>query len=563
MNRKIYILALLAATSAAATAQTTKEKNDNADRVIVVEQEYNPDINDADKINVLPKTEKKSVPQTNVEYAKDEHKYNDRFQFSPANLIYKPVGPDKAKHTYIYAGYGNNGVADAGIYYNSPSFNNNEIHLDATFKGVDDNRELTPTLFTDGAEKWDARYYRTDINARYTHKFDAVKLYTGGNFGLDNFNYHPAFFNSYIDNKQRHTKGNINIGMELDGQENILFDLFLDYGYFSKAYNNEDWGLKNREHSAEVNTRIGYRYNYYSTIGLNVNMNSFNYTMRNMEDYVTLNLKPFYTFNRGDFNVRLGLNIDFAFTKENRFNTSPDVNIDYTFAKNYNVYANVNGGRIESGYRFLERINPYWNPNFMYKQTMAGDEDKIELHKNYKVLASNIGVKGSPVEGLRFDIKGGFDMNNGDICLMPNETNIMYSQYSRMAQQKTTLVYGEASVSYAFKDWVNFNLNGKIMDWGKAEDKYLGMKPKYQLQTSVDAKIIKDMFLNISYLHISRTDKSIAGNINDLSARLSYSFLKGLGVYINATNIISAKNYYYFAYPSPKASVVLGLSYNF
>lgn len=50
-------------------AQNTQPKDTTMNRTVVVEQEYNPDILDASKVNVLPKVEEPTVSKKEVEYA--------------------------------------------------------------------------------------------------------------------------------------------------------------------------------------------------------------------------------------------------------------------------------------------------------------------------------------------------------------------------------------------------------------------------------------------------------------------------------------------------------------
>ena len=58
MKRSHYIiggLALAMSMPSSLQAQTTQPKDTTMTRTVVVEQEYNPDIMDASKVNVLPK----------------------------------------------------------------------------------------------------------------------------------------------------------------------------------------------------------------------------------------------------------------------------------------------------------------------------------------------------------------------------------------------------------------------------------------------------------------------------------------------------------------------------
>lgn len=557
MNKTTYILSACMMLGLTAAAQTPKQDDDNStDRTIIVEKEYNPDINDADKINVLPRTERKSSePKTAVQYATTPYSYDNRFEFVPMQLRYKPIGPARSRQTYIYAGYGNNGNADAGLYYNSPVFNNNEIKLDAIFDGINSKRKINEL----NDAEWNARYYRTDMAADYAHTFNIMKLYVHGGFGLDNFNYHPAFDLSAIDDKQRHTKADVKAGIVSNEGERLSYDISFAYSFFDKAYNFEADNAANRENQVTIDAGVGYGINDLSKIGVQLLMRNYTYTISNLKDYTTVTLHPTYSINNGNMNINLGVQLDMTANGRKRFNIAPDFRFDYTFAGKYNVYATAGGGRIDTGYRFLEMFNPYWNPNFMNKYFDSKTEQPIDLSNNYRQLEASIGFKGSPVEGLRFDIKGGFDANRGDLCLIADSK----SQYSEMEQKETNVLYGQAEVSYAYKDRFRFSIAGKFMKWGNADAQFLALKPRYDINTCMDATIIDGLVLNLAYRSIGRTDKSVAGNINDLSARLSYTFFKGLGAYVRASNIISCDNKYYYAYPSAGASIVGGLHYTF
>ena len=70
MKRSHYIiggLALAISMPSCLQAQTTQPKDTTMTRTVVVEQEYNPDIMDASKVNVLPKVEEPTVSKKEVE----------------------------------------------------------------------------------------------------------------------------------------------------------------------------------------------------------------------------------------------------------------------------------------------------------------------------------------------------------------------------------------------------------------------------------------------------------------------------------------------------------------
>lgn len=112
MKKITYILAgvTLAVLSLEAQAQT-QPQDTTMNRTVVVEQEYNPDIMDASKVNVLPKVEPPTVSKKAVEY---DATLMPATQI-PAGIMQAYTGKEtqtKAQPGYARLGYGNYGNLD-------------------------------------------------------------------------------------------------------------------------------------------------------------------------------------------------------------------------------------------------------------------------------------------------------------------------------------------------------------------------------------------------------------------------------------------------------------------
>jgi hypothetical protein len=69
INNVLFATAFLSLSlSAAAQTAKTAKKDSTLNRVVIVEKEYNPDIMDASKVNVLPKVQEPSVSKKKIEY---------------------------------------------------------------------------------------------------------------------------------------------------------------------------------------------------------------------------------------------------------------------------------------------------------------------------------------------------------------------------------------------------------------------------------------------------------------------------------------------------------------
>ena len=85
-------------------------------RTVVVENEYNPTVMDASKINVLPKVEEPTVPKTHIDYASSIRPVS-AWNYQTMQPIVKEWKSDAAYRGYLSAGYGNNGNVDLAAGY--------------------------------------------------------------------------------------------------------------------------------------------------------------------------------------------------------------------------------------------------------------------------------------------------------------------------------------------------------------------------------------------------------------------------------------------------------------
>ena len=154
MKRSHYIiggLALAISMPSCLQAQTTQPKDTTMTRTVVVEQEYNPDIMDASKVNVLPKVEEPTVSKKEVEYATTFFPATS----VPAGLMRPYTGKEVQPGTtpgYVRAGYGNYGNLDILANYLFRLSQKDKLNVRFQMDGMDGKLTLP---FTDG-EKWNA-----------------------------------------------------------------------------------------------------------------------------------------------------------------------------------------------------------------------------------------------------------------------------------------------------------------------------------------------------------------------------------------------------------------------
>ena len=202
MKNMRYILGGAALIGLPLTLQAQEQTQDTTlVRTVVVEQEYNPDIMDASKINVLPQIEVPVVTKKAVEY-------NETLMPAtqiPATTMQPYTGIEtlaKAKGGYARLGYGNYNNLDLLANYLFTLSDNDRLNLHLDMNGMNGKLNMG-----EGQEKWESRYYRTRAGIDYQHRFRSLDLNLGGHFGLSNFNFMPE----WDANKQKFTSGDVHL----------------------------------------------------------------------------------------------------------------------------------------------------------------------------------------------------------------------------------------------------------------------------------------------------------------------------------------------------------------
>lgn len=162
MKYNNYILLGIAFTALPVSIQAqTQPKDTTVNRTVIVEQQYNPDIMDAAKVNVLPKVEEPSVSKKEVEYA--------TFTTPATSIPAGTIGAYTGKETqpgfipgYVRLGYGNYGNLDVLANYLFRLSDRDKLNVNFKMDGMDGTLDMP---FGD-TRKWNAFYYRTRVQCR-------------------------------------------------------------------------------------------------------------------------------------------------------------------------------------------------------------------------------------------------------------------------------------------------------------------------------------------------------------------------------------------------------------
>lgn len=549
MKKRTYILAGVALTALSLGAQAQTQPNDTTlARTVVVEQEYNPDIMDAAKVNVLPKVEPPTAGKRDVEYDATLMPATH----IPAGILQAYPGVEvqpKAQPGYARLGYGNYGNLDVRANYLFTPSPNDRLNLTFALDGMDGKLKLPYN-----EKKWNSYFFRTKANMDYLHTFKNVNLNVAGNFGLSNFNFIPGFVNS----KQKFTSGDFHVGVNSTNKEMpFLFNAETNLMFYERQ-RHPLFEESNKETIIRTKADVAGHINDEQLIGLGIAMDNVVYndytTDENyaFENHTDIALNPYYHYQNDNWDIRLGAHADLAFGFGKKFRAAPDVTATYTFADSYRLYVQAKGGKLPNDFRRLEMLNPYGQ--------IANQQDAT-----YEQVNAAIGFKASPVTGLWFHLYGGYQNLKNDLVF---DTGLWVPiVFLSEACGNTNNVYAGAELSYNYKDIVSFSASGIYRNWDSHENKtiMLAFKPALEADFHMDLRPIPVVTVGIGYRHIARQE--VEGNKADPVSNLylsgSYELFKGIAVYARANNLLNKNYQYYQGCPAEGINFLGGVSFKF
>ncbi len=563
MKKGISLLLLAVLPLTATYAQS--EKDSTLNRMVVVENEYNPHLSGASKINVLPKVDEPSVAKKDVTYATDLRPVS-AWTYDNMSPINREWTADPAKRGYLRAGYGTLNNVDIKSGYIADFGNKDRLNMNLSLDGWDG------TLDNRYVKDWKSRFYRTDIGLDYSHDFSKVLLDVGGSFASQVFNYMttPEWEGS---DKQHYTLGGFHIGISSnDPSRSVQYRTQATMKVFDIKYPLGTWEDRRDDGGSELLFQgIGEVWKQISDnrrFGVQVNWNTLAYSGKIILDTYTLfGVNPYYSLANEKVRLRIGAHLDFNADpslpdgeekEESSFHFAPDVKLEYVFAKDYVFYLQAMGGKQVNDLHRLNTLSPYWDMN-------------APLALTYVPLDASIGLKASPADGVWFNLFGGYRICEEDLSAALSSQNGMY--YTSFAQDKTKTAYAGAELKYEYKDVFKASLDATYYNWKtdyQPEEAFLLSKPELELNFFAEYKVLDPLKVNVGYEFVKRPNAMVEDDINpnlenvsNLSIGASYTLLKDVSVFARINNLLNSEYYLASGYPAQKLSVLAGVAVQF
>ncbi len=586
MKLKYYMSAILASSVLYAFAQQT-------DRNVTVEREYKPVIQDAGKISQVPEVTTTDTRKANAEYNEIElpMSMGQNIQILSAADLELEKRKDPAA-SFVRVGLGNYNINM--LDFAMPLVRKADMRLDlkanhfATFGGKD--------------------HSNTNASMLFNTYLDKIELFAGLSGGYEYFNYYGKNFNAlgqpidldslksnpntvYTEQNMLRISRNAT-DAKLSALQNAPTwnDVWRFNTYFGVCSKEDAKGLR---YEASVNynrsdTRLGLiedklytkagfsNANGKDRMGMDIELQNMFYSSDKLTDsmnvwdsYSVFSMNPYYSFERANWKVRLGVKTSFSFVYGKPFSPSPDIFAEWQAVPEwFAVYGGLTGGYKINSQDVAVSENRYIYPD-------------LRLLDTYTPFYLYAGIKLKPVYNLLIDAYLSYRYIDQQYFFV-NKSYTTPTSTSGYTDEKTlytnmyNAVYSSASLvniglraNYNIRNTLNLQLKTVFNNWKTFDTEMAWMKPKFETDITGEYRISRGLNVNASLYYCGERYAKL-GTLNmrmkpylDVNTGVSYTLDNWLTLFIKANNIFNANYDEFYGYRTQGLNYMFGASFAF
>ena len=553
--RKILIILLVTL----CCGMSMQAQDSTFNRVVTVERDYQPDIEQATKIKIRPVIVTEEVEPNPVVYSTYSTPLSVEYNLHPLQAAKASFTPQPTL----------NGVIEGAVGHRNS-------HLLFGYR-INHKKKMSLDLYANHDGYWgrDA-LSESNLGFQVTRHFRKMDLY----FGMQGDNEFYTYYGKHFDDDKGlnipigHTVDyntlwgiNANIGLKSTGKQPMQYKFQVGYRTFIIPE-------QTVEHQIKTHLNLNWTTQEHGG-GINIDVQNMLYNMITKSDTIlhrhALRVEPYYEFKNNSIRLHAGVNIDMNIgtgtllsTIENlAFAPSPNVAFEWNMMDNiFHLYANAKGqfdiGSIEEYLDYNRYLNIEQNISF-------------EGYRAYTPVDAQLGFKIRPIKTMLIDIYGGYAyMLNACHMIADVDPSNQFAakDFSLQVADYQRWKVG-ASLHYHYRDVIELNAAGNYYVWNAADSVTVYDRPSWdahvRLDVHIDSKwsVYSDNYFAGGY-KVATTigDKTLKPTIS-LNIGGQYSVNNWLHVYLQLNNYLNRKNDIFYGYQSQGCHFLLGVKYKF
>lgn len=583
-TKVLCVIAMLGCASGIMAQEEVNKEEKNLNREMTLEREYDPSVQDANKVNTLPAVKEPTVKKRAIDYAVFAVPTEPEKQISvlPSGKIMADMDYNKRRgYLNLAAGMNLNINGDFGYHILSTEKDNLNVYL--SHRSTNGNIDYIQI-----DDKVKAKLNDNLGGLNYKHKFEKAVFNIGAKYGYSGFNYYGLPVTGNLEeagtnldladrttNQVNQTIG-ANIGIESENEE-APFGYMVDFDYinFSHKYGADAKSDGPTENTFELKFNLFAPFGGNQRIGLAGLAEYFSYNLPercSFENHAEVILNPYYTIEGDIWNLKLGAKAMIVTGENSKFAASPDIAFDVEVADKTVFYLKADGKLYSNSMYETALVNRYVNPT-------------EELMPSRNWLDANLGIKSGVVPGFWFDVFAGYKITSSDVLYLPSrvfEQDGFGNFAEAMSDINTKRFFAGVNLKYNYQKLFEINLKGVYNNWkanygdswigGEANaelDRVWG-KPTAEINAGVTVRPIDKLAVDVNYYLATGRYTQLGGNeevnlnnINELNIRGMYNINKTFSVNVQLNNVLFQKYDIYYGYPAQGFNLMGGINVNF
>ena len=561
-------------------------------RSVSVEREYRPVIQDAGKINSVPQVLEPTVDKTPAKYSDFNLPLDAGFNIH--TLPAAGLTTEKASNKEGYARIGIGNYLNTLLDFAYPVINEPDMKLDFSLNhlGTFDAKRIHTTTKT--ALSFDKIFKTLDLYAGIGGGHEAFNYY-GNNYtgaGIVDLKSMASTYPSYIytevnragisaaprsytlDSLSKFPTGdtfwrfNVQAGVRsLPMSTDLRYLAEVNYNTFS-AVN----GLSEKLVRTIVNfsspsddNRLGLDFDLSNMMYSSAKIPNFNF----WKNYSVMTINPYYSVERPNWNVRIGIKSSFAFVHGKMVNPSADMRAEWkAIPKNLSFYGGITGDYQVNTLDKIFSENPYLYSDIRVNDTYTPYDlfAGIKLKPLYNLLIDAY-VDMRQIDNQYFFVNKGYLLNNYSVLvdqnpyLSTNRFNVVYSGAS--------LVKTGIRANYNLQNFLNVELKYVINNWTVDTQQYAWNKPNYEAEMNTNLRISPDLSVSANvfyqggrYAKLGTTAIPMHDKV-DINLGITYSYLNWFTAFAKINNLINNQYQDYYGYDVQGTNMMVGAAFSF
>ena len=582
---KALCMTALLGSAVAVHAQEDQTKEKELNRQMTLEREYDPTVQDANKVNTLPEVKEPEVTKRAIDYATFTLPIDPEKEISllPSGNVMTDIQYNKRRGYFNFGG-GTHLNLNGDIGYHILSTDRDKLNIWFSHRSTNGNVKYIQEVEPEH-EKVKAKINDNLGGIGFSHLFRRATLDLGARYGYSAYNYYGLPFSSsstldfdLADRDTRQVDQTIQgyVGVRSAEGAPMGYDVRFDYTNFSHKYAASPDYNGATENTFALGFDLFAPFKGNQRIGLAGDIRYYNYTdpeevpteypgmgISAYDNHFNGVFNPYYGIEGENWHVRLGAKFMFtnaegiAFEDGNdiEFYAAPDVAADVTVANQTVLYAKAGGEMLHNSMYDMAQVNRYASPYGAFS--------------SFNWLDAKLGLKCGAAPGFWFDVFAGYALTDNDYYFAPHALDVQNEfSYLEVGANDIKRFYAGADLKYSYQKLLDIHLKGVYNNWEGEFGDPIG-KPEMELTAGITLRPIDRVSASLDYYLATGRNAEVFGttekmdNINELNLTGAYTLNDTFGLYLKLNNVLCQKYELYYGYPMQSFSAMIGVNINF